>query len=238
MSLEMPSKASRALDNAQDEGANTEVKGRLEAGSLPTKRRVYGKQCGDGKIPYQSKRTRSSFKKNSIENIPQNKNQKASVLSKLASVAFNHLTKEVLVEVLNTRMHVGAQSVMERIMRQGYYWPTMHQDAKEEVDKCDSCQIHAPVPRLSKTRLTSIMSPWPFYEWGLDILGPLPEGPDKLKFIIVAIDYFTKWMEAKPLAKTIVEDQVDEHCSSTPTSQRPGRKSQQVPNAWSQSKIG
>ncbi|GJX63628.1 reverse transcriptase domain-containing protein [Tanacetum coccineum] len=59
-------------------------------------------------------------------------------------------------------MHAGARSVMERIMRQGYYWPTMHRDAKEEVDKCDSCQIHAPVPRLSKARLTSIMSSWPF----------------------------------------------------------------------------
>ncbi|GJU59305.1 reverse transcriptase domain-containing protein [Tanacetum coccineum] len=45
------------------------------------------------------------------------------------------------------------------------------------------------------------MSPWPYCQWGLDILGPLPEGPDMLKFIIVAIDYFTKWMEAKPLAK-------------------------------------
>ncbi|GJU64332.1 reverse transcriptase domain-containing protein [Tanacetum coccineum] len=49
------------------------------------------------------------------------------------------------------------------------------------------------------------MSPWPFYQWGLDILGPLPEGPRKLKYIIVAIDYFTKWMEAKPLAKISVE---------------------------------
>ncbi|GKD46008.1 reverse transcriptase domain-containing protein [Tanacetum coccineum] len=38
-------------------------------------------------------------------------------------------------------------------------------------------------------------------QWGLDIPGPLPEGPRRLKFIIVAIDYFTKWMEAKPLAK-------------------------------------
>ncbi|GJY30851.1 reverse transcriptase domain-containing protein [Tanacetum coccineum] len=74
----------------------------------------------------------------------------------------------------------------------GYYWPSMHWDMKEVVDMCDSCQIHAPVPRLLKTRLTSIMSPWTFYQWGLDILGPLLEGPDKLKFIIVAIDYFTK----------------------------------------------
>ncbi|GJZ81401.1 reverse transcriptase domain-containing protein [Tanacetum coccineum] len=38
-------------------------------------------------------------------------------------------------------------------------------------------------------------------EWGLDILRPLLKGPDKLKFIIIVIDYFTKWMEAKPLAK-------------------------------------
>ncbi|GJX62380.1 hypothetical protein Tco_0295280 [Tanacetum coccineum] len=43
------------------------------------------------------------FKSFSNENIPRNKNQKADVLSKLASVAFNHLTKEVLVEVLNKR---------------------------------------------------------------------------------------------------------------------------------------
>ncbi|GJY18771.1 reverse transcriptase domain-containing protein [Tanacetum coccineum] len=99
-------------------------------------------------------------------------------------------------------MHAGARSVVAKIIRQGYYWLAMYQDAKEDVDKCDSCQIHAPVPRLPKTQLTSIMSPWPFYQWGLDILGPLLKGLGKLKFKIVAIDYFTKWMEAKPLAKT------------------------------------
>ncbi|GJZ54189.1 reverse transcriptase domain-containing protein [Tanacetum coccineum] len=51
------------------------------------------------------------------------------------------------------------------------------------------------------------MSPWPFYKWGIDIVGPFPEGPDKLKFLIVAIDYFTKWIEAKPVA-TITGNQV------------------------------
>ncbi|GJZ41904.1 reverse transcriptase domain-containing protein [Tanacetum coccineum] len=64
--------------------------------------------------------------------------------------------------------------------------------------------IYALVPRLSKTYLTSIISPWPFYQWGLDILGTLPEGPDKLKFIIVAIEYFTKWMFGLP--RVIVTD--------------------------------
>ncbi|GJZ98443.1 reverse transcriptase domain-containing protein [Tanacetum coccineum] len=50
--------------------------------------------------------------------------------------------------------------------------------------------------------MTSIMAPWPFFQWGMDVLGPLSEAPGKVKFVIVAIDYFTKWIEAKPLAKT------------------------------------
>ncbi|GJX78698.1 reverse transcriptase domain-containing protein [Tanacetum coccineum] len=79
--------------------------------------------------------------------------------------------------------------------------PTMHADAKEEVDKCDSCQIHSPILRLPKTHMTSIMAPWPFYQWGMDILGPLTPARGGAKFVIVAIDYFTKWIEAKPLVK-------------------------------------
>ncbi|GJW21912.1 reverse transcriptase domain-containing protein [Tanacetum coccineum] len=50
--------------------------------------------------------------------------------------------------------------------------------------------------------MTSIMAPWPFFQWGMDVLGPLPEAPGKVKFLIVVVDYFTKWIEAKPLAKT------------------------------------
>ena len=42
------------------------------------------------------------------------------------------------------------------------------------------------------------MAPWPFAQWGLDILGPFPK---QMKFLVVGIDYFTKWVEAKPLAK-------------------------------------
>ena len=52
----------------------------------------------------------------------------------------------------------------------------------------------------------SIMSPWPFYQWGMDVLGPLPDAPGRVKYVIVAIDYFTKWIEAKPLAKTTGKD--------------------------------
>ncbi|GJS57275.1 reverse transcriptase domain-containing protein [Tanacetum coccineum] len=47
------------------------------------------------------------------------------------------------------------------------------------------------------------MALWPFYQWGIDILGPLSESAEKVKFVILAIDYFTKWIEAKPLERII-----------------------------------
>jgi len=48
--------------------------------------------------------------------------------------------------------------------------------------------------------MTTITSPWPFAQWGIDIMGPLPQGKKKVKFLLVAIDYFTKWVEAEALA--------------------------------------
>nr|GEZ78349.1 reverse transcriptase domain-containing protein [Tanacetum cinerariifolium] len=112
----------------------------------------------------------SGFKSFSIENIPRNMNQKADVLSKLAYVAFNYLMNEANygireIHIGSYGMHVGPRTVVRKAVRQGYYWSTMHEDAKKEVKKCDPCQIHALVPRLLKTLMTSIMAPWPFYQW-------------------------------------------------------------------------
>ncbi|GKA01121.1 reverse transcriptase domain-containing protein [Tanacetum coccineum] len=73
-------------------------------------------------------------------------------------------------------------------MRSEYYWPTMHRDARETIRKCKDCQIHRPVPREPQQPLTPITALWPFYKWGID------------KFLIVAMDYFTKWIEAKAVA--------------------------------------
>ena len=43
-------------------------------------------------------------------------------------------------------------------------------------------------------------SPWPFVVWGIDLIGPMPTGHPTFKYAVVAIDYFTKWAKAKPLA--------------------------------------
>ncbi|GJR30381.1 reverse transcriptase domain-containing protein [Tanacetum coccineum] len=104
-------------------------------------------------------------------------------------------------------MHAGTRSVVAKALRIGYYWPTMHKDARALIKACQECQVHKPVPRNPQEKLNPITSPWPFYKWGIDIAGPFPEGPGKVKFLIVAMDYFTKWIEAKPVA-TITGNQV------------------------------
>ncbi|XP_024026659.1 uncharacterized protein K02A2.6-like [Morus notabilis] len=45
-------------------------------------------------------------------------------------------------------------------------------------------------------------APWPFAKWGIDLIGPLHPAPGGLKFAIVAVDYYTKWAEAKALTTT------------------------------------
>ncbi|GKA15404.1 reverse transcriptase domain-containing protein [Tanacetum coccineum] len=83
----------------------------------------------------------------------------------------------------------------------------MHRDVREMIRTCNNCQIERPVPRNPQQPLTPITALWPFYKWGIDIVGPFPKGPGKVKFLIVAMDYFTKWIEVKAVA-TITGKQV------------------------------
>ena len=72
--------------------------------------------------------------------------------------------------------HIRARTLAGKVLRQGYYWPTMLRDATDLVKKCRIFQEHAKVSHLPSEPLTSITSPWPIQQWGLDILGPLPIG--------------------------------------------------------------
>nr|GEV30727.1 reverse transcriptase domain-containing protein [Tanacetum cinerariifolium] len=104
-------------------------------------------------------------------------------------------------------MHAGPRSMVAKALRSCYFWPTMHTDARNLIRECKDYLVHRPVPRNPQEKLTPITSPWPFYKWGIDIAGPFLEGPGRVKFLIVAIDYFTKWIEARPVA-TITGTQV------------------------------
>ena len=96
--------------------------------------------------------------------------------------------------------HQGARVTYQKILRLGYFWPTLQKDTLDFVRKCDTCQRHNNIIHAPATTLASISGPWPFAQWGLDIVGPLPTAPGQRKYLIVAIDYFTKWIEAEPLA--------------------------------------
>nr|GEX92576.1 reverse transcriptase domain-containing protein [Tanacetum cinerariifolium] len=199
----------------------------------------------------------------SISQVPRSKNKKANALSKITSTSFAHLSKQVLVEVLENKsikekevammieedgptwmtqlveylkegvllrdkkearklrlkarplqvdyvmreihegscsMHAGPSSVVAKAVRLRYYWPTMHKDARDMIHKCNDCQIHRPVTRHPQQSMTPITTPWSFYKWGIDIAGLFSKRPGKVKFLTIAMDYFTKWIEAKAVA--------------------------------------
>nr|GEU95859.1 reverse transcriptase domain-containing protein [Tanacetum cinerariifolium] len=147
----------------------------------------------------------SGFTTFSISQMPRSKNKKADALSKIASTTFVYLSKQakyVMREIHEgpCSMHAGPRSVVAKAIRLGYYWPTMHKDARDMIRKCIDCQIHRLVARHPQQPLTPITAQWPFYKWGIDIAGPFSEGPGNVKFLIVAMDYLTKWVEAKAVA--------------------------------------
>ena len=88
--------------------------------------------------------------------------------------------------------HSRARSLIHKVIRVGYYWPTIQVDAKAYVKVYDQCQRFSNIPRQPSEYLTPMMAPWPFAQWGLDILGLFPVGTRQMKFLVVRKDYFTK----------------------------------------------
>ena len=76
----------------------------------------------------------------------------------------------------------------------------MQKEAQEYVRKCDQCQRFAPNIHQPGGVLNPLSSLWHFAQWGLDIVGPFPKALGNKKYLLVGTDYFTKWVEAEPLA--------------------------------------
>ena len=93
-----------------------------------------------------------------------------------------YILKEILEGICGD--HAGPRSLVSKIVRIGYFWPTMQKDAKEFIERCNKCQRFRNVQRIPAEKLTPITSPWPF-----------------------AIDYFTKWVEVEALL-TITEAKI------------------------------
>ncbi|KAL0444752.1 UNVERIFIED_CONTAM: hypothetical protein Slati_2197900 [Sesamum latifolium] len=103
--------------------------------------------------------------------------------------------------------HIGTWALANKALRAGYFWPTMKQNVRYLVNKCEKCQKYATLIHQLAEPLNVMLSPCPFSEWGMDKVGPFPLAHGQKKFLLVAIDYFTKWVEAEPLAR-IMEGEV------------------------------
>ena len=93
--------------------------------------------------------------------------------------------------------HPGDRTLAHRAYTQGYYWLTRKVDATDYTRKCDRCQRLALILKSPVQDLISISSPWPFVQWGIDIVGSLPTALAQNKLLLVATDYFSKWIEAE-----------------------------------------
>jgi hypothetical protein len=96
--------------------------------------------------------------------------------------------------------HIGSRPLLGKVFRKGFYWPKVASDAAELVQKCEGCQKCAR-DQKQPSSLTQLIQPtWPLQRWGLDLLGPLQPAQGNLKYVVVAVEYFSKWIEAKALA--------------------------------------
>ncbi|RDX73692.1 hypothetical protein CR513_46659, partial [Mucuna pruriens] len=70
------------------------------------------------------------------------------------------------------------------------------------------CQQFADICKAPPESLHSVMSPWPFHKWDIDMLGPFPMATGKVKYLIIVVDYFKKWIEVESIATISAEGQM------------------------------
>jgi hypothetical protein len=110
--------------------------------------------------------------------------------------------REILNEIHSSDCdhHGGSRSLVAKAFRHGFYWLTAHADAEDIVHKCDGCQKFARQAHVPAQELWMIPITWPFAVRGLDMVGPFKQSKDKKTHLLVAVDKFTKWVEAEPIS--------------------------------------
>ncbi|GKA79811.1 reverse transcriptase domain-containing protein, partial [Tanacetum coccineum] len=94
--------------------------------------------------------------------------------------------------------HYGANYTAKKVFDSGFYWPTIYRDAHYLVTRCDACQPQGKISQRDEMPQNSIQVCEIFDVWGIDFMGPFPSSRGN-KYILVAVDYLSKWVEAKAL---------------------------------------
>ncbi|GJT09171.1 reverse transcriptase domain-containing protein [Tanacetum coccineum] len=91
-----------------------------------------------------------------------------------------------------------ASVTVRKVYKSGFFWPTIFKDAKDYVMRCDACQRSGNISSRSEMPQNNIRVCDVFDVWGLDFMGPFPNSKGN-KYILVAVDYVSKWVEAQTL---------------------------------------
>nr|GEU95828.1 retroelement Pol polyprotein-like [Tanacetum cinerariifolium] len=94
--------------------------------------------------------------------------------------------------------HHGANLTAKKVFDADFFWPTIYKDAHELVKHCDSCQRQGKISQRDEMPQNAIQICEPFDVWGINFMGPFPSSRGN-KYILVAVDYLLKWVEAKAL---------------------------------------
>ncbi|KAL9382439.1 hypothetical protein Peur_025474 [Populus x canadensis] len=91
--------------------------------------------------------------------------------------------------------HFSSKKTTAKILQCGFYWPTMFKDVHAFCVVCDRCQRLGNLTRRNMMPLNPILVLEIFDCWGIDFMGPFPSSFG-YQFILVAVDYVSKWVEA------------------------------------------
>jgi hypothetical protein len=95
--------------------------------------------------------------------------------------------------------HLNWKVTTNKILRAGFYWPTLFTDVHHTVTACHQCQLFEGKRKLLPLPLKLISVEAPFQQWGLDFIGEIhPPSLGQHRWILISTDYFTKWIEAVP----------------------------------------
>jgi hypothetical protein len=94
--------------------------------------------------------------------------------------------------------HMSGYATAQKILQARYFWPSLFKDCITVVDKCHACQTYNKKIRSHPTLLHPVVFVGPFTKWGIDFMTCNPHSAEGHGYIIVAMDYFTKWAEAMP----------------------------------------
>nr|GEU33634.1 reverse transcriptase domain-containing protein [Tanacetum cinerariifolium] len=118
--------------------------------------------------------------------------------------AADHLSRHEAIDILTachsgpTGGYYGANYTAKKVFDSGFYWPTIYKDAFELVKNCDSCQCQGKISQKDEMPQNAIQVCKIFDVWGIDFIGPFPNSKGN-KYILVAVDYLSKWVEVKAL---------------------------------------